>query len=115
MGCMAMRFTLFDTPIGACALVWGERGLVGASLPERSTAATRARVLQRFRGAHEVEAAPGVLPVVERFRRLLRGEADDLTDIALDMTGVPAFNQRVYGVARAIRSGCTLSYGEVAA
>ena len=30
----ARSFTVFDTAIGACALVWGEAGIVGAFLPE---------------------------------------------------------------------------------
>jgi len=35
--------------------------------------------------------------------------------VALDWTGVGAFERRVYEVARAIRPGATLTYGEVAA
>lgn len=112
---MATNFTLFDTPIGPCALVWGEHGLIGASLPEASTAATRERVLRRFRGCTEDEPPGTVERVIERVLSLLAGEPDDLADIALDMTGVPGFNQRVYGIARAIRPGSTLTYGEVAA
>ena len=26
-------FTLFETPVGACAIAWGERGIIGVSLP----------------------------------------------------------------------------------
>ncbi|HME27566.1 MAG TPA: MGMT family protein [Acetobacteraceae bacterium] len=46
---------------------------------------------------------------------MLRGEARDLSAIALDMEGVPQFHQRVYAVARAIPAGATLSYGDIAA
>jgi methylated-DNA-[protein]-cysteine S-methyltransferase len=46
---------------------------------------------------------------------LLRGEARDLSAIALDMDGLPSFQRRVYEAARAIPPGETLSYGEVAA
>ena len=112
---MGTNFTLFDTPIGACALVWGERGLVGVALPEPSAAATRTRVQRRFDGSVERAPPPALRPVIERILALLRGGADDLADIALDMRGVPAFNQRVYGIARAIRPGSTLTYGELAA
>jgi methylated-DNA-[protein]-cysteine S-methyltransferase len=38
-----------------------------------------------------------------------------LSGIALDMTGVLPFHQRVYDIARAIPVGSTLTYGEVAA
>jgi len=112
---MDTNFTLFDTPIGACALVWGKHGLIGTSLPEPTTAATRARVQRRFRGSVESDPPPAVQQVIARVSMLLGGEPDDLADIALDMTGVPVFNQRVYGLARAIKPGSTLTYGEIAA
>ncbi len=47
--------------------------------------------------------------------RLLAGERTDLTRIALDMADVPEFHSAVYGVARTIPPGETLTYGEVAA
>lgn len=50
-------FTLFDTPIGACGLVWAGRGLIGVVLPEAGPQATRERVRRRFPGA--AEGAPG--------------------------------------------------------
>lgn len=112
---MGTNFTLFDTPIGACALVWGEHGLVGASLPEPSAAATRASVRRRFHGSVEREPPPMVQRVIDRVLSLLDGGTDDLADIALDMAGVPDFNRRVYDITRAIEPGRTLSYGEVAA
>ena len=53
--------------------------------------------------------------MISRIRQLLDGHRDSLSDVPLDMSGVPQFNQRVYAVARAIPPGQTLSYGEVAA
>jgi methylated-DNA-[protein]-cysteine S-methyltransferase len=46
---------------------------------------------------------------------LLSGAAVDLSTVALDMKHVPAFDRRVYEVARTIPPGQTLTYGEVAA
>jgi methylated-DNA-[protein]-cysteine S-methyltransferase len=46
---------------------------------------------------------------------LLAGEGADLSAIALDLEGVPAFNRRVYAIARTIPPGRTLTYGEIAA
>jgi methylated-DNA-[protein]-cysteine S-methyltransferase len=46
---------------------------------------------------------------------LLSGGENDLTDITLDMRGVPDFNRRVYEIARAIRVGETTTYGVIAA
>ncbi|CAM5788262.1 Cysteine methyltransferase OS=Rhizobacter sp. Root404 OX=1736528 GN=ASC76_21455 PE=4 SV=1 [Rhizobacter fulvus] len=111
----AIAFTLFDTPVGTCALVWGEHGIVGTALPEASDAATRARVQRRF-GALPDAAPPAELQaVIARVQALLHGAPDDLADIALDLRGVPAFDTRVYAYARGIPPGQTRSYGEVAA
>ena len=108
-------FALFDTPIGPCGLVWGAYGLVGVLLPEASAGATRARARRRFGGAHETDAPPDIQPVMTRLVSLLRGEPDNLQDIALDTSAVPPFNLRVYELARGILPGQTLTYGEVAA
>ena len=111
---MDTGFTLFETPIGTCALAWGGRGLVGASLPAANAEATRARMLRHFRGVGERMPPADVERVIERVRALLRGGTDDLADVALDMAGVPVFHQRVYEAARRIGPGTTLTYGEVA-
>ena len=54
-------FALFETPIGGCAVVWGERGLIGVHLPEADADATRSRILRRFQGAIEVPPPADVM------------------------------------------------------
>jgi methylated-DNA-[protein]-cysteine S-methyltransferase len=51
---------------------------------------------------------------VDGIAALLRGEASDLSSAELDMNGVAPFHRRVYGSARAISLGATVSYGEIA-
>jgi methylated-DNA-[protein]-cysteine S-methyltransferase len=108
-------FALFDTAIGPCGIVWGERGLVGVQLPEASEAKTRARLRRRFPDAREAPPPPSVQRAIEGIVALLHGEAIDLAAVALDMDGVPPFERRVYEVARTISPGATLSYGDIAA
>jgi len=110
----AQGFTLFDTRIGRCGLAWGGRGIVGVQLPEARDTDTHARLLHRFPQAREATPPPAVQHAVEAITALLRGEARDLSTVALDMDGVSAFHRRVYDAARAIPPGSTLSYGEVA-
>ncbi|MCE9523696.1 MAG: methylated-DNA--[protein]-cysteine S-methyltransferase [Alphaproteobacteria bacterium] len=110
----AKGFTLFATPIGTCALAWGERGIVGASLPSSGEAETRARMRARYPGAAETEAPPDIARTVDDIRALLEGKPTDLAHVALDMHGVPDFHRRVYDAARAIPPGQTLTYGELA-
>jgi methylated-DNA-[protein]-cysteine S-methyltransferase len=45
---------------------------------------------------------------------LLRGEARNLTDVTIDDADTPAFNARVYAIARTIPPGQTMTYGEIA-
>ncbi|MFC5523382.1 methylated-DNA--[protein]-cysteine S-methyltransferase [Polaromonas jejuensis] len=111
----ALGFSLFETAIGHCGIAWGERGLAGLLLPEPSVAQTRARMRRLFPQVDEVPPPPEAQAAIQRITALLDGTRDDLLDIALDMSGVPPFHQRVYEVARAIPPGRTLTYGEVAA
>lgn len=107
-------FTLFDTAIGRCGIAWGERGIVAVQLPEVREAETRARLVRRLPQAREAdppgEAAAAIVGIVA----LLRGEARDLSQIELDMDGVPEFHCRVYAAARTIPPGTTVTYGELA-
>jgi methylated-DNA-[protein]-cysteine S-methyltransferase len=107
-------FTLFDTAIGRCGIAWGEHGVVGVQLPEASESATRDRLHRRFPGARETAPPEDVRRTVDAIAALLRGERRDLSAVALDMDGVPAFHRRVYEAARTIPAGSTLSYGEIA-
>lgn len=110
----ALGFSLFDTAIGCCGIVWGEHGIVGLQLPEASEAKARARIGRRFSGAAETSPPPFVASAIDRIGALLKGEQNDLSDIALDMDGVSEFDRRVYAVARKIAPGETLTYGDIA-
>lgn len=107
-------FALFDTPVGLCAIAWGERGIVGVSLPSGGESPLRANLRKRFPNAVESDPPPTVQTAITRIRALLSGEKDDLMSVALDMEGITDFNQQVYKVAREIPPGQTLTYGEVA-
>ncbi|MDO9413707.1 MAG: methylated-DNA--[protein]-cysteine S-methyltransferase [Pseudolabrys sp.] len=105
---------IFDTAIGPCAIVWGERGLLGVQIPEADAAATKARMLKRFPNAQEADPPADIQNVIEGMRALLRGERRDLVDVAIDDEGVPEFNKRVYAIVRKLPPGQTMTYGEIA-
>jgi methylated-DNA-[protein]-cysteine S-methyltransferase len=111
----AISFAIFETAIGACGIAWGERGIAAVQLPEADEQKTRARLQRRFSEAREAPPTPEVQRAVDGITALLRGEASDLSAVVLDVEDLPAFNRRVYEVARAIPPGATLSYGEIAA
>jgi methylated-DNA-[protein]-cysteine S-methyltransferase len=111
----ATAFTLFDTPIGICAIAWGDRGIAGILLPDARELQTRAYLLRRFPGAVESEKPPAdVAAAIAGIRGLLSGGQDDLTAIDLDLDRVPPFQRRVYEAIRHIPPGETRTYGEVA-
>jgi methylated-DNA-[protein]-cysteine S-methyltransferase len=107
-------FTLFETAIGACGVVWGARGLLGVQLPEANERATKARVLRRFPAARESSPPPDVQYAIDGMTALLRGERRDLADVAIDNAHVPGFNARVYAIVRKVPPGETITYGEIA-
>src|SRR5665213_2583351 len=108
----APSFALFDTPIGACSLVWIGDKIVGLRLPEASPAATRTRIARRWPGAAEQTTPPAaMLAVIGRVLKLLAGEKVDLGDVALDFGESPDFHKRAYAIARTIPPGQTMTYG----
>ena len=108
------HFTLFETRIGLCAIAWGPRGINGVQLPMGGEQKIRTRISQRHADATEAEPTPEVQQAIDRMTKLLAGEPDDLTDIELDLDGVPEFNRGVYEIARAIPPGKTVTYGDIA-
>jgi methylated-DNA-[protein]-cysteine S-methyltransferase len=109
-----LGFTLFDTAIGCCGIVWSARGIAGVQLPEKNEQATRNRVLRRYPVASEMPPPAKIQRVIDNIGALLRGEPVELSGIDLDRESVSEFNRRVYEVARSIYPGATLSYGEIA-
>jgi len=107
-------YALFDTAIGRCGIAWNARGIVATCLAEPDARRARARLTRRCPGGEERTPPAEVQRVIDRVVALLRGEADDLTDVALDMAGVPEFNARIYAIIRAVPPGETITYGEIA-
>lgn len=107
-----LAFTLFDTPIGRCGIAWREAAVVRFQLPERTEAATRARIARG--GAAEGVAPEPVRAAIGLVRAHLSGDLDDLRGIAVDLAGVGEFERAVYDFARAIAPGDVTTYGELA-
>ena len=108
-------YTIFDTMIGRCGIAWGHGGILGVQLPEAREIETRRRLYQLYPEAREARPPLNVEVAIEGIVALLRGQPGDLSDVVLDLTGIHAFNQRVYKMAQAIPRGETRTYGEIAA
>jgi methylated-DNA-[protein]-cysteine S-methyltransferase len=108
-------FARFDTRLGRCAILWSPRGITGLVLPERTPTALLTKVRERApKGVAEAEPNASVQAAMDAVTASLEGSLDDLSGVAVDLEGTPAFHQRVYVLARAIAPGSTLSYGALA-
>ena len=84
-------------------------------LPEAREIETRRRLFQLYPDAREMRPPLNSEVAIEGIVALLRGEASDLADVTLDMSGIHAFYQRVYQFTRTIPRGQTRTYGDLAA
>src|SRR3982074_1886257 len=107
-------YTVFDTMIGRCGIAWGDVGVLGVQLPEAREIETRRRLFQLFPDARELRPPRDIQNALDGIARRRRGKAADLSDVRLDMTGIPPFNAWVYEFTRSIPRGETMTYGEVA-
>lgn len=107
-------YALFDTAIGRCGIAWGDGGVIGLQLPERSESATITRLLRHCPTADETAPTKNIERAINDIAALMRGEKKTLRAIQLDMSRVAAFNARVYDTTRAIAPGATRTYGEIA-
>jgi methylated-DNA-[protein]-cysteine S-methyltransferase len=113
--CRGLGYTIFDTGIGRCGIAWGPSGVIGVQLPEAREIDTRRRLFQLYPDARELRPPRNAEIAIEGIAALVRGGNSDLSDVALDMTSIPAFNQRVYTLVRQIPRGETRTYAEIAA
>lgn len=109
-----IRFSLFQTAIGHCAIAWSPRGIVAVRLPEADEDRMKAQLVRRT-GAREAEPPPEIRAAVAQIARLLDGGNADLASLVLDMSELPAFDREVYDLTRAIPRGATRTYGALAA
>jgi methylated-DNA-[protein]-cysteine S-methyltransferase len=107
-------YCLFDTVLGSCGVAWSTTGLTRLQLPEANRARTERRLKNTSAASSPGNPPPTVRQGMEGIARYLAGERVDFSSIPLDLTGVVAFNRKVYDAARSIGWGSTASYGELA-
>jgi methylated-DNA-[protein]-cysteine S-methyltransferase len=110
---------LFPTAIGTCAIAWNADTIAAVALPEASDAETLARIHARVPDATPATPPPFVADVIRAITALLdgscvNGSPIDLSQIPLDLSGVPEFHRRAYAIAQSIPPGETMTYGEIA-
>lgn len=116
---MPSHYALFDTALGVCGLAWTDRGIARVWLPEDDAGVVALRASRGIGGegaSHWPGHPPGLVGrAVDDMAALLAGGSPDFAAAPLDLSACADFELRVYHVARTIRRGATLTYGEVAA
>jgi methylated-DNA-[protein]-cysteine S-methyltransferase len=107
-------YTIFDTAIGRCGIIWSSTGVVAVQLPEAREIDTRRRIFQVHPEAREQAPPLNAELAIEGIVTLLQGSDPDFSDVSLDAGGVPAFNRRVYEYTCTIPRGETRTYHEIA-
>ena len=110
----AASYTLFDTAIGRCGIAWRSGLVVSSALPGADDAATVLNLVRRLPDASEAEPEGVAAEAIELVRRLLGGEAVDLSVIPVDLGACPDFEHRIYTLLREVPTGATVTYGELA-
>jgi methylated-DNA-[protein]-cysteine S-methyltransferase len=109
-----LRYQVFETAMGYCAIAWSETGVARFQLPVKSAEAADRLMRRRAAGAE-----PGALPqdiaaVVAAAKRYFHGEETDFSQVKLDLAGGDAFFAWIYAALRQVGWGRTTTYGALA-
>ena len=102
-----MPWTAFGTSLGQCGIAWNEDGVTAFFLPGSAG---------RLPSAVATAAPPPwIAAIMSRVQLHLAGEAQDFSDVRFDFTRVTEFAATVLRATLAVKSGCTSTYGDLAA
>ncbi len=114
-------YTLFDTALGPCGLVWKASGdqstipVTGFQLPEATPEQAESRIQEKWAAEQAPDIPLRIQEIIDRVRLHCAGKVQDFGDVELELEGVGEFTRRIYAAARAIPSGQTRTYGQLAA
>lgn len=108
------HYCLFDTAIGPCGIAWTDQGIARLQLPASDRAATEKRLKSRATRSGPHVPPPAVGQVIADVRRYMTGERVDFYATAVDLTGVAAFQRKLYELLRSVGWGQTTTYGDLA-
>jgi len=115
-------YCLFETPLGACGIAWKEEEtsrippvVTFFLLPEATRSLTETRIAGSSGGRKARVPPPRIAGIIKKVQKHLHGDAQDFRDVVVDLGGSGPFARQVYGAARNIPAGRTMTYGELAA
>ncbi|MBD8064361.1 MGMT family protein [Devosia sp. PTR5] len=108
-----MWFAIASTDLGEFGFGWSSKGIARLNLPGEPAVS----IAERFVGLGYSAAVPpeAVSELIQEVRRYCEGQKVEFQHVALDLTGVSPFYQRVYARLRELGWGKTTTYGDLAA
>lgn len=107
-----MKYALVETALGVFGLGWTEAGISCVALPGESADDAERRMLEL--GGEADEPRRAIADIEERIVAYAEGAPDAFQDVAIDLTGVPELNRRIYEHIRELAWGETTTYGAIA-
>lgn len=111
---MTYFHTLFDTPLGTCAIAWSSQGIRALQLPDTTGEKTLEGLRKRVPGTIERLPSKDVRQAVAFVTQLLSRKGATLHPPKLDLEGQSQYYIKVYNELCAVPPGVTISYGELA-
>lgn len=109
-----VRWCLFASALGHCAIGWSERGLVRLWCAERDERRLRSRLERLWGRAGEAVPKGWLRELVGRVQRHVAGDPQSFSGVKVDLAELSPFAQQVLAVLRQVRAGATTSYGALA-
>ena len=109
-----MRFHVFETTAGFCAVAWSEAGITRFQLPVRGAEAAERLLRRRLPDAEPATPGAETAEAIDAVRRYFDGEPADLSGIRVDLGEQEPFFARVYAAVRRLDRGSTTTYGALA-
>jgi methylated-DNA-[protein]-cysteine S-methyltransferase len=106
------RYDVFETEMGWVAVVAGDNGVIGMSLPERTFQQAYDQVRPEVEQA-ELDA-DAVSDVSDQVKAYCAGELDNLDGVIVDMSRMSPFFRRAREACRSIPAGETRTYAWLA-
>jgi methylated-DNA-[protein]-cysteine S-methyltransferase len=109
-----MRYHVFDTAMGFCAIAWSDAGVARFQLPVKSAEAAERLMMRRADDAEPGAPPDEIAAIVAAAKRYFAGEEMDFSHVRLDLGGEDTFVARVYEALRRVGWGRTTTYGALA-
>jgi methylated-DNA-[protein]-cysteine S-methyltransferase len=108
-------YHLFNTDFGSCGIAWSDVGLVRVQLPESDELATEARLRSTGALAKDPTSSAHAKASVTALTNYFGGDSSDFEALLLDLRIVSTEFAAIYAALRAVPTGATTTYGQLAA